>query len=101
MVDFRCTSRMDFHEKHCVHLHSSVAGVRRTAAASLLRATLSFIYNLRDAHLLSFSPKVIPAMKVYCFCRDCNKIFMAIKYEYIYNKNTKMYKLNPSVLETR
>lgn len=51
MVDFRCTSGMDFYEKHCVHLHSPVAGVRHTAAASLLRATLSFIYNFRDAHL--------------------------------------------------
>lgn len=47
---------------------NSVAGVRRTAAAFLMRATLSFIYILHDTHLrilLSFSSKVAPAVKIY------------------------------------
>lgn len=61
---------------------SSVAGVRCTAAASLVRATLSFIYvhAMRTSVLLSFSLKVAPAVKIHCFYHDCNETSTTIRY---------------------
>lgn len=75
--------------KTCVHL--AWLQVHAALQLSLWLYVVFYLYPLRyTSILISFSPKVTPAVKIYRFCYDCNEISVMIMGT-LYQKRIRNY----------